>query len=402
MSTSAINQKTLVATAAGVPPDIAGIWNGNIVQYAAQGALEPLEDLATEAGITAATYKPVYWDACNYQGHLYGLVSTPAMVALFYNRLAFEAAGDELRAAGLDPHRAPRTIDELDRYADVLTRFDAHGRVLTAGYFPMEPGWYVAFLPFWFGGEIWDEKTGKFTLTDPKTIAAFDWIASYSRKLGKDAANDFKSGFGTFDSPQNAFLTGYVLMEQQGPWMANYIDHLRPDLQRLLWSREVEMTKPAAERRRNYAWACAPFPSAVPGLENVSYGTFDVLVIPRGAKHKREAFEFLAYVNRQDVMEALNMMHCKNSPLAEVSDHFLNNHPNPYIGVFENLARSPNARGVPQNPIWQEVADELTAVAQSMAILQTDARSRLEIAQKRLQLSYDLFMEKQRARQALH
>jgi multiple sugar transport system substrate-binding protein len=400
LSTSAINQKALVATAAGVPPDIAGLWNGNIVQYAAQDALEPLEDLATSAGINAGTYKPVYWDACNYHGHLYGLVSTPAVVALLYNRLTFEASANQLRAAGLDPTRPPRTLDELDRYAAVLDKVDPRGRVLRAGYFPMEPGWYVPFTPMWFGATMFDEKTGKFHLTDPKTVAAFDWIASYSRKLGKDAASDFKSGFGNFDSPQNPFLTGDVAMEQQGPWMANYIDHLRPDMQRLLWPRAVEMTKPIAERRKNYAWAAAAFPSAVAGLDNVSYCTFDVLVIPRGAKHKREAFDFLAYVNRQDVMEKLCMLHCKNSPLTKVSDEFLNHHPNPYIGVYEELARSPNAMGCPQVPIWQEVVDELTAVGQAMSLLKTDALPALQAAQDRLQLSYDLFVEKQKSRES--
>jgi len=39
-------------------------------------------------------------------------------------------------------------------------------------------------------------------------------------------------------------------------------------------------------------------------------------------------------LNRQDVTEKLNMMHCKISPLLNVSDNFRNHHPNPYISVF--------------------------------------------------------------------
>jgi multiple sugar transport system substrate-binding protein len=70
VSSSTINQKTLVATAAGVPPDIAGLFDVNLVQFAAMGALEPLEDMARERGITASYYKPVYWNGCNYNGHL--------------------------------------------------------------------------------------------------------------------------------------------------------------------------------------------------------------------------------------------------------------------------------------------------------------------------------------------
>jgi ABC-type glycerol-3-phosphate transport system substrate-binding protein len=113
VSISAINQKTLIATAAGVPPDVAGLWDTNLAQFAAQDALEPLDDLATEHGITAATYKPVYWDACHYDGKLYALISTPATVALHYNKKLFHEQAASLRAAGLDPDRAPATIDEL-------------------------------------------------------------------------------------------------------------------------------------------------------------------------------------------------------------------------------------------------------------------------------------------------
>jgi multiple sugar transport system substrate-binding protein len=400
MSTTAINQKTLVATAAGVPPDVAGLWESNVVQYAAQDALEPLEEMATSAGITRDTYKKVYWDQMNYQGHLYALISTPAAVVLHYNRLIFESEAETLKAKGLDPTRPPRSIAEMDAYADALTKRDARGRILRAGYFPMEPNWYVPEIWMWFGGDVFDQKTQKITLTDPRVIASYDWIASYTRKFGKDAANDFRGGLSTaFDSPQNAFLVNFVVMEWQGPWMANYIDHLRPDLQRLVWPREVEMKKSIAERRKNYFWAVAPFPDAA-GLGDVTYASCDILCIPRGAKHKKEAFEFIAYVNRQDVMEKLCMMHSKNSPLANVSENFLAHHPNPFIDVFEKMAASPHARGVPQLPIWQEMSDELTSIGQAMALAEGDARTALEKAQVRLQGSYDNYMEIQRARLA--
>jgi multiple sugar transport system substrate-binding protein len=181
--------------------------------------------------------------------------------------------------------------------------------------------------------------------------------------------------------------------------MANYIEHLRPQWQRLLWPREVEMTKPIMERRKNYEWAVAPFPSAVPGLDDVTVAPFDALSIPRGAKHKKEAFAFIVYVNQQDVMESLCIMHCKNSPLVAVSEHFLTQHPNPYIDVFERLARSPNARGAPQIPILPEVIDELTIVAQRLTLLETDPATALRDAQDRLQARYSQFLHDKAARE---
>src|SRR5205809_3961583 len=52
LSTSAVVEKTLVATAGGVPPDIAGLYNQNIPQFAAMNALEPLEEIARSHRIT--------------------------------------------------------------------------------------------------------------------------------------------------------------------------------------------------------------------------------------------------------------------------------------------------------------------------------------------------------------
>jgi len=381
LSISQVHHKTLVSTAAGVPPDIGGLWDTQLAQFAAMDALEPLEDLAEEFGIGPETYVPVYWRGCNYDGHLYALVSTPGSIALHYNKRVFRENSEKLRAEGLDPDRAPRTIEELDRYAKALTVYDPEDprRILQAGYLPTEPGWYLAHTSFWFGTNVFDPKSGKFILTNPQNIRAYEWLQSYAIMLGKDSMTEFSSGLGEFSSPQNPFLAGKVVMEQQGPWMAKYISRFNPDM---------------ADD-----WAAAPFPSAVEGLENVSYCPFDVLMIPRGAKHKREAFEFIAYVNRQDVMERLCSMHCKNSPLRKVSDKFIADHPNPYIEVFQNLASSENARGTPQMPIWSEVLDELNVAAQRVYLMEGEPEQILRETQTRLQSKYDRYMERQKLRE---
>jgi multiple sugar transport system substrate-binding protein len=400
VSISAISQKVMVATAAGVPPDVAGLYDNNLVQFAAMDALEPLEDLARQRGIDASYYKPVFWRACNYNGHLYGLISTPMAVALHYNKKLFAQHADKLRSAGLDPTRPPRTIAELDAYAKVLTTRNEHGDVELSGYLPLEPGWFINETCFWFGANFFDEQTHRFTLTDPRVVQAYEWIASYSEWMGKDAINDFKSGFGNFDSPQNAFLAGQVAMEQQGPWMANFIYKLRPSMSTVKWPKDVEFAKPLEQRRENYDWAVEAFPSAVPGLTDVTYCGFDALVIPKGAKHKREAFEFIAYVNRQDVIEKLCKLHCKFSPLAKVSAAFYQGHPNPYIDVFERLTASPNARALPQIPIMPQVLDELTALSQRVSLLEVEPKDALAELQVRLQAKYDAFVEQQRKRGA--
>jgi len=277
LSMSNIDQKTLVATAAGVPPDVAGLWDSTIVQLGALGALEPLEALAAQHGITASYYKPVYWQGCHYNGHLYALVSTPAAMALFYNTRIFHENAAKLREAGLDPERAPRTLQELDRYAKVLNTFktgpDGKKHLDRAGFLPMLPGWYIHEMPVWFGADLWDAQKKRFTVTDPGCVAAYKWMQSYSLKLGSDAVTEFQTSQGSYSSTQNEFIAGSVAMEQQGPYFATHIHYWKPEM--------------------DGQWAVAPFPSAN-GKEKVSYTPFDSLVIPVGCRHKQEAFEFIA------------------------------------------------------------------------------------------------------------
>jgi ABC-type glycerol-3-phosphate transport system substrate-binding protein len=379
LSTSGIEQKTLVATAAGVPPDVAGLYNQDIPQFAAMNALQPLDAMAAEHGITAVSYKKVFWDECRYNGTLFGLVSTAYDLGLYYNTEIFKQRAVDLRAHGLDPDRPPRTIAELDAYAQVLDQKDATGqRIEVAGYLPLEPGWYQNYTCIFFGGSWWDAAHQRLAFTDPGVVRAYQWIQSYSKRLGASDETQFRSALGSFDSPQNAFLAGMVAMEQQGTFFANFIRKQKPSM--------------AGK------WAAAPFPTADPNLKDVTYCNCDVLVIPRGARHKPEAMEFIAFVNRQDEMERLAKSHCKISPLAQVSDDFLDHHTNPYIRVFDALAASPNAHPTEPVPILNEVNDEMNNFVQRLALLQTTPEDGLKQMQDRLQASYEDFIVEQRER----
>ncbi len=380
LSTSTIVQKTLVATAAGIPPDVAGLNVLNVPEFAAQDALEPLDVQAEAHGITGGLYKRVCWDACHYDGHLYAIPTTTYDVGLYYNTDLIAAAADRIRAAGLDPAKPPATLDELDRLAGAIDRRGPDGHIEVAGYLPMEPGWYVSAMPFWFGGSYWDDVHHRFTFTDPRVVAAYRWVQGFSKRLGPDAVSVFQAGVGTFDSPTNAFFAGTVAMEQQGPYLASFIHHNKPSL--------------------DGHWAAAPFPSGVPGLTDVTAAYTDMLTIPRGAKHKAEAFEFLAFLTRQAEAEKLAIGQGKPSPLARVSEGFLDHHPNRYIRLFDRLEASPNAHGQPPLPNMTQVVDELAAFTQRLVLMQVTPEDGLRQVQDTLQASYDDLMADQAARRS--
>lgn len=381
LSTSSIEQKTLVATAAGAPPDIAGLYNQNIPQFAALDALEPLDEMAREYGISAADYKPVYWDELSYDGVLYGLVSSAVNVGLYYNKEIFHRNAEKLRAEGLDPDRPPQSIAELDAYAKVIDETDADGNLVVAGYLPLEPGWYQAYTCIWFGGSWWDRENKKFTFTSPGVVRAYEWIQSYSKRHGAGSEADFRSGMGSYDSPQNSFLSGRVSMVLQGAFLENVIRNQKPSMKG--------------------KWGAAAFPSYDPSLKNVTFCNCDVLVIPRGARHKREAFEFMAFANKRENMEKLASLHGKISPLSTVSKDFFAKHPNPFIHLFDELAASPNAHPSEPVPILPEINAEMNNFVQRLALLQITPEQGLQDMQIRLQKKYDDFMAQQRERRRL-
>lgn len=354
------NQKTLIATAGGDPPDVSGLWDGDVVVFADKNAVVPLDGFIRDAGIKAEDYIPVYWDICTYKGRVWALPSTPATTALHWNKGMF-------RAAGLDPDRPPKTFTELDDYTRRLTRREAFtGRIIQMGFLPPEPGWWHHGWGHFFGGELWDG--GKNILIDTKPYHdAFNWIASYSRNFGVTSLQNFRSSFGNFSSPQNPFMSGKVAMVLQGVWMANFIYQYAPDME----------------------WGAAPFPVVNPGDDPVTFAGLDMLMIPRGAKHPREAFEFMSYVNRQGPMERLCLSHRKNSPLREVSEDFYRNHKNPFIRMFQELAWSKNAVHAPKMSIWNEYNREIYNAFERVWIQEVSPAKALADAKERIQKSWD-------------
>lgn len=362
-ATSGIDEKTQIAIAGGAPPDIVGLWNYSVPAFAASNAILPLDDLARPHGITPDIYAKGVGQVVSYHGRMWATVNTAGCLALYYNRAHF-------REVGLDPDNPPRTIEEFDAACRKLhiTRGSTIERM---GFHHREPGWWSFIWGSQFGGRLFDESGDTSTLTEPANIRGYEWVQSYPKEYGLKAVNDFRSSFGNYDSPLNAFVAGRLSMVVQGPWLANMINLHRPDLD----------------------YGVAPFPVAA-GLERedepMGLIDTDVLVIPRGAKNPEASMEFVAYTQRQDVVEFLSTVHCKGSPLKVSSEEFRRDHPNKGIAVFEAISRSPRAYIVPATPTWSQMKDEMDRALDRVWNLQDTPESILTQTQRRSQAALDL------------
>ena len=377
---SKFEQKLLVAIAGGNPPDVAGIISFLLPSYVDKGALLDLTSRLHGTGLEQGHFAPAYYELGRYRGRMWGLPTTPSTLALHYNRRLFTEVG-------LDPDVPPRTLEELDAFAEKLTQWEvtlpdgrrelrsgylpdvpaSQKRLLRAGFLPGEPGlWHWAW-GYYFGGNLL--QGDRITASDPANVRALEWVASYSRKLGVDKIQLFRSGFGNVTSPQNPFLSGKVAMEIQGVWMFNFIEKYAPGLD----------------------WAAAPFPppSDRPELARTTDVECDQLVIPSGAQHPDEAFEFLRFVSSQEAMEMLCLAQKKHTPLLTMSESFRAQHPHPYIELFQELAQSPNGFHPPQTGVYNEYLRTLVSAVDEIINLRRPAREALLHVDERMQHAYD-------------
>lgn len=372
-SMAGIGQKAMIAIAGGDPPDIIGLWNFSIPAYAEAGALLPLDDMAAEHGIRREHYAAAIWPLLTHRGTLWGTVNTCGSVALFYNRTLF-------REAGLDPDRPPRTVDELDQYNARLTQRDAAGALRRVGFILTEPGWWSWIWGYPFGGTLYVPQAERATAASAPNIDGYRWVQSYPERYGVQNLLKFQSGLGVYGSAEHPFLTGRVAMTNQGPWLANNIVRFKPDLD----------------------YAVAPFPVAASQYDPsrpIGLLDSDVLVIPRGARRPREAFEFIAYTQRQDVVEELSLAHCKNSPLRTVSDDFIRRHPHRDIGVHAAIADSDRAFMFPRTRVWPAYEEEFNSAMQRMWRLEATPEAALASVERVAQARIDEAAAQRRRRE---
>lgn len=374
LSISGIQDKTRMAISAGVPPDIAGLGSGDLPSYIDDAAFIPLDDFIKDSDIKRQDYIPIYWDLCAMYGHQFALPTTPCSTALHFNR-------DLFAKAGVDPDNPPKTVSELDKISDKITVKQGNGKLKIGGFVPNEPGWWNYGWGFHFGGKLIDDQ-GHITADSPENIKAFEWVASYFKRYGKEAMQAFHQGFGNFSSPQNAFMTQEVASEIQGVWMSNFIQMYNPKL--------------------NWDAAPFPYPDGHPELANTNYVDTDTLSIPVGAKHPKEAFEFMKYTQRQDVLEKLNLLQKKFSPLNKTSDHFWKVHENPKIRLFYELAKSKNVYSSPRVGFWSEYLAELNAAFDSITLLTKTPKQALHEVTVRMQPIMDRYLRRRAQRARLH
>lgn len=347
-------KKSLLSITGGRPPDLLNISSEWLPDLATRGALTSLDDYCKKYNIKENLFIPVYWKMLNYKNHIWGLPITPESCVIFWNK-------DHFKEVGLDPEKPPKNITDWKLYSDKLTIKNKNGEIIRAGFLPSWPSWANSVYPLLFNGS-WGNSDGDIlTANHPNNIKAWEWVQEFSRSLGAENIQSFEEEFGNYQGPNNPFYSGKISFQINGVWEANFISKFAPKL--------------------NYGAAVAYDNAGNPITSVISTD----IVIPKGAKHSDEAFYFISWLMKQRNIEDLVIRQKKFSPLlSSCNEDFIKNHPNKYIKIFIDAARSEKASYFPPTTIFQIYKREMKRAFQEVSSLTKDPKTALDEVQIKL------------------
>ena len=200
-----LHSKLVASAQTGGAPEMLLMWVTVVPEMVRMGALQPMDDLLGEAGVKASDFIPRAWSLGLVDGKRYGVPMDTHILGMYYNTELFEKAG-------LDPKKAPVTMDEFVTAAKKLTTGPNQWGVAI----PSSTAWPVR---YWMGflaqqgGKMFTDDLKKAAFNDAKGKAAFQFMSElvYVHKVAPPVMTDINK----------AFLTKQAAMILIGPWMIN-------------------------------------------------------------------------------------------------------------------------------------------------------------------------------------
>lgn len=365
--------KLMTAIAGGTGPDVYNLDRFTVAQRAYYEQLEPLDKYLEELGVDIDDLKTQYVDfaitECQWNNTLYALPWDTDARVIYYNK-------EHFREAGLDPEKPPRTIEELDEYADKLTK-KVGNRYTRIGFVPwIGQGWPYTW-GWAFGGEFYDPVNQKLIFAeDENIIKSLEWQKEYTDKYGIKELEAFFSAFGlSFTgasvggaAPIDPFLQGQLSMRIDGNWLLSQIKEFAPE-------------------GFEYGIAPIPYPKDV-GSSTTWAGGWS-LVIPKGAKHPKEAAEFIHYMATEgQIKYAEDAAHLPT--LKAAIPGFVEAYPEQQL--FANLLWVAKSR--PPLPVGALLWDELVDARNYVLYGEKEAKTALKDAQNKVQAELDKMLGK--------
>lgn len=328
--------KQLTALTGGNPPDVGYVIDYTISKWASVGAVEPLDQYVKKDNIKSSNFPQPIWKLGNYMGKQYGMPYTMDSYMLYYNK-------DLLKAAGIK--NPPKTMSELKKDAELLTKKDDKGEYTQVGFISDNPWLDCLNWAFASGENFYDYKNDKVTCNSKKNIDALTFkVASYQSPYDMNKIKKFKSGFGEYESPNNPFFQNQLAFDLEGQWFQTFIKKYAKGI--------------------NYGIVPIPYPDGHPELSKGGQIQSGMLYISKASKHKDEAFEFINWLTSDEP----NIEFCTAKGSLPATLSAINNpkfaKAAPELVPFIQIVKGGHAKALPAVPFTKEYVNELNVQEQ--------------------------------------
>jgi multiple sugar transport system substrate-binding protein len=209
------------------PPDML-ILSGvdNVKSYNAQGFVTPLNDIIKNSNIDLTDFYEAPLRECQMGDNYLCLPWGHDMYALFWNK-------DMFKAAGLDPEKPPKTLDELVAMSKQLTKVDADGKITQAGFIPDFSWSHIDLYDQRFNGDWYNADGTELTVNSDAVVNAMKWEQQfYCDGITPQQLLDFVATGGDYMASEQLFYAGKTAFQVDGEWQVgpNFIPQLAPSL----------------------------------------------------------------------------------------------------------------------------------------------------------------------------
>ena len=345
-----VAEKFLASLVGDTPPDLANIYD--LPRFLQYDVLSNMDELVSPEERDKRLEG--FWRGMGYyRGTNYVLPWYSGVSMMWYNRELFAAAG-------LDPDRAPQTIDEMLEMGRIIRRETGKYGVSWRLHPSLgAPAWMLLRLDGCW--PLFDDDQRRAAINSPEALAVFEkWHAAY-----RDGVIPPEALAAAHRDEVNWFIEGRAAMLPfSGGWITRYFD--------------VSFEDKAA---------VAPQPRGALGLVPASN---QVLVVPKASRHVREAVDFGLFVtNDENQLEFCKRVAILPSTKKAAADPYFFKEP-------ESLAAEANRQSAldipnsvvmapPDVPGWSRMEDILSeefAKAKAMAGEQDSQRALERIERK--------------------
>lgn len=356
-------RKLLVAVAGGTPPDVVAHWDpGSLREWVERDSLLPLTPFIKSDKYDLSTYVPKCLEQVTFYDQLWGLPLTSSLKPVFFwNK-------DLFKEAGLNPEVGPKSWNELVAFSDKLTIKEGN-RIKRIGFTPLWAHINREAFPIFFvqnGVQLASKDGNKVIgyINTPKAVEALEFVADLANRYGREAYQSFSSQFGS--GIQDPFLTGRIAMAGgSSPMAVRGILYFKPDFK--------------------LGYSLLPTPT---GKDHITFTYGSCIVIPKGSKHPKEAWEFAKWYSGPDqtILSEKVGYNAGNLVALERTKHVISS--KIVLSYYKSIVH------IPQTPVQGIYLDEIIKARDEVIYGRKSAKQALDDFARKIQAEIDKFVVK--------